>query len=90
MSDEQENARSDNGLIDRLLKRHVIQSAADYVAGAWGAVEIPITLTEKHGWPDWINTVALSIFAAGSGPYQTETVATVAVLPIENLSGDAS
>lgn len=49
MSDETETAPSSNGLIDRLFKRHVIQTVAIYVAVAWGAVEILITLTENLG-----------------------------------------
>ena len=48
MGDEQETEPNDNSLIDRLLKRHVIQTVAIYVAVEWGAVEILITLTEKR------------------------------------------
>lgn len=140
MSDERDPASGSKSLIDRLIRRHVIQSAAIYVAVAWGAVEILITLTEKLAWPEWINTVALSIFVAGfpavvilswyrdlqsktarslliafavamgataywmvvnsseppatqtrdTAPYRTESVATVAVLSFENLTGDES
>jgi len=53
------------GLIDRLIKRHVIQSAAIYVAVAWGALEILITLQEKLGWPESISTWATRLFVAG-------------------------
>jgi len=141
LSDEQEAASGSDSLIKRLFRRHVIQAAAIYVAVAWGAVEILLTLTERLGWPDWINTVALAIFIAGfpvviilswyrdveskaarsllvvfalamgvtafwlvstssgpqapvpsasAGPYQTQTVATIAILSFENLTGDES
>ena len=59
MSDEQEAAPGNDGLIKRLFRRHVIQTAAIYVAVAWGAVEILLTMTERLGWPDWINTDAI-------------------------------
>lgn len=49
----------------RLIKRHVIQSAAIYVAVAWGAVEILITLQEELGWPEMISTWATRLFVAG-------------------------
>jgi len=141
LSDEQDSASGSNSLIKRLFRRHVIQTAAIYVAVTWGAVEILLTLTERLGWPDWINTVALAIFVAGfpvviilswyrdvesktarsllvvfavamgvtafwlvstssgpqapvpsasAGPYRTQTIATVAVLSFENLTGDES
>jgi hypothetical protein len=65
LSDEQDSVSGSNSLIKRLFRRHVIQTAAIYVAVTWGAVEILLTLTERLGWPDWINTVALAIFVAG-------------------------
>lgn len=49
----------------RLIKRHVIQSAAIYVAVAWGALEILITVQEKLGWPPMISTWATRLFVAG-------------------------
>jgi TolB-like protein len=57
--------RPDGGLMESLLKRHVIQAAALYVAVAWGAVEILLTLQERLGWPDWIARTALGLFVAG-------------------------
>jgi TolB-like protein len=141
LGEEQETTSEGGGVIERLLERHVIQTAAIYVAVAWGAVEILLTLTETLGWPKWINAVALAVFIAGfpvviilswyrdvksrtarsllvvfaiamgtvafwlvstssgprlparstsSVPYRTQTVATVAVLPFENLTGDES
>ncbi len=53
------------GLLPRLLERHVVQSAALYVAVAWGAVEILLTLQERLGWPEWLATTALALFVAG-------------------------
>ena len=124
-------------MIGRLFKRHVVQSAAIYIAVAWGAVEILLTLQEKLGWPEWLSRVALALFIAGfpvviiwswfkdlqsrwakSGvvivaivlagaaflmtlssdpvprapaaklPPINEAVATVAVIPFENVTGD--
>ena len=65
MSDKEQPAEDAGGLIGRLFKRHVIQSAAIYVAVAWGAVEILLTLQEKLGWPEWLSRVALGLFIAG-------------------------
>jgi len=126
-----------DGLFDRLLKRHVVQAAAIYLAVAWGAVEILITLQEKLGWPETISVWATRLFvvgfpvavilawrrdiesraarfglvtlavvaasvalwltlstdpvpraAASIYPPVSETIATVAILPFENGSGD--
>jgi TolB-like protein len=55
----------ENGLLARLLERHVVQAAALYVAVAWGAVEILLTLQERLGWPEWLATTALALFVAG-------------------------
>lgn len=49
----------------RLIKRHVIQSAAIYIAVAWGALEILITLQEQFGWPSYVSTWATRMFVAG-------------------------
>ncbi len=57
--------RPGGGLVANVLKRHVIQAAALYVAVAWGAVEILLTLQERLGWPDWIARTALGLFVAG-------------------------
>lgn len=55
----------EQSLFARLIKRHVIQSAAIYIAVAWGALEILITLQEKLGWPPIISTWATRLFVAG-------------------------
>ena len=66
MKKEQDTVRSERaGLIDRLIKRHVIQAAAIYVAVAWGALEILITLQEKLGWPEFISVWATRLFVVG-------------------------
>jgi TolB-like protein len=135
--EEKGAAREPGSLLYRLFKRHVIQAAAIYVAVAWGALEILITLQEKLGWPEFISVwatrlfvvgfpvaiilawrrdlesrvarfglVALAFVAAGvalwltlstdpvqrapaaSLPPVSEAIATVAVLPFENGTGD--
>jgi len=63
---EEDTAGSERaGLINRLIKRHVIQAAAIYVAVAWGALEILITLQEKLGWPELISVWATRLFVVG-------------------------
>jgi serine/threonine-protein kinase len=62
---KEKSAEGQTGLVDRLIRRHVIQSAAIYVAVAWGALEILITLQEKLGWPESISTWATRLFVAG-------------------------
>ena len=134
---EKHPVREAGGLFDRLIRRHVIQAAAIYVAVAWGALEILITLQEKLGWPESISVWATRLFVVGfpvavilawrrdlesraarfglvglafaaagvalwltlsTDPVQrtpaarltpvNETIATVAVLPFENGTGD--
>lgn len=51
-AEEKEPEQHKESLIQRLIKRHVVQTVAVYVAVAWGAVEILITLQEKLGWPE--------------------------------------
>jgi serine/threonine-protein kinase len=58
-------AREPGGLLYRLIRRHVIQAAAIYVAVAWGALEILITLQEKLGWPEVISVWATRLFVVG-------------------------
>jgi TolB-like protein len=65
LSNKKRPAEDAGGLIARLFNRHVIQSAAIYVAVAWGAVEILLTLQEKLGWPEWLSRIALALFIAG-------------------------
>jgi TolB-like protein len=137
LSNKKQPADDAGGLIARLLNRRVIQSAAIYIAVAWGAVEILLTLQEKLGWPEWLSRVALALFIAGfpivviwswykdlqsrwaksavlvvaivlAGsaflltlssdptlrapaaklPPVSESIATVAVIPFENITGD--
>ena len=64
MGDEA-SANRPQSLLRRLIKRHVIQSAAIYIAVAWGALEILITLQEKLGWAPMISTWATRLFVAG-------------------------
>ncbi len=64
-SKEEKSAQDHDGLFNRLLKRHVVQAAAIYLAVAWGAVEILITLQEKLGWPETISIWATRLFVVG-------------------------
>lgn len=52
-------------LIDELKRRKVLQTAAIYVAVAWGATEIVITIEEKFALPEWVSQVALLAFIVG-------------------------
>ena len=140
MADESSNrGESQQSFLDSLLKRHVLQAAAIYIAVAWGAVEILITVQEKLGWHPMISTWATRLFVAGfpfviilawrrdiesrlirfamaagafvvagialwltlsTDPVERTTrpaadpvnaaIATVAILPFENSTGDAS
>lgn len=65
MKNEEKKPARNTGFVDRLIKRHVIQAAAIYVAVAWGALEILITLQEKLGWPEAISIWATRLFVAG-------------------------
>jgi pimeloyl-ACP methyl ester carboxylesterase len=51
--------------VEKLLKRRVIQAGAVYVAVAWGAVEILLTMQEQLGWADWLPKAVLALFAVG-------------------------
>jgi TolB-like protein len=62
---QEEKSKSNKSLVERLLQRRVIQSAAIYVAVAWSAVEILLTMQETLGWPVWLARVALALFIAG-------------------------
>ena len=130
---------SQQSFFDNLVKRHVFQAAAIYIAVAWGAVEILVTLQGTLGWPEAISTWATRLFVAGfpfviilawrrdiesqfiriamgvgafvvagvalwltlsTDPAErperpaldpvTTSIATVAILPFENSSGDES
>ena len=63
---EEEFAQAHDGLFNRLLKRHVVQAAAIYLAVAWGAVEILITLQEKLGWPETISIWSSERFSSSA------------------------
>jgi hypothetical protein len=65
LKNEEKKPGRNPGFVDRLIKRHVIQAAAIYIAVAWGALEILITLQEKLGWPEAISTWATRLFVAG-------------------------
>ena len=64
-SEEEPSSDTQPGILDRLLKRRVVQSAAIYIAVAWGAVEIFLTLQEQFGWPAWMSRALLALFIAG-------------------------
>ena len=51
--------------MEKLLKRKVIQAGAVYVAVAWGAVEILLTMQEQLGWADLLPKAALALFVTG-------------------------
>jgi TolB-like protein len=63
--DSSNSGESQQSLLNKLIKRHVIHSAAIYIAVAWGAVEILITVQEKLGWHPMISTWATRLFVAG-------------------------
>jgi len=65
LKNEEKTPARNTGFFDRLIKRHVIQAAAIYIAVAWGALEILITLQEKLGWPETISIWATRLFVAG-------------------------
>ncbi len=52
-------------LFDELKRRKVLQTAAIYVAIAWGATEIIVTIADKFALDDWVSQVALIAFIVG-------------------------
>lgn len=52
-------------LLDELKRRKVLQTAAIYVAIAWGATEIIVTIADKFSLDDWVSQVALIAFIVG-------------------------
>jgi len=51
-----------NSFFIELRKRKVFQTAAVYIAVAWGATEILVTVAERLFMPAWIPTLAVIIF----------------------------
>lgn len=52
-------------LFDELKRRKVLQTAAIYVAIAWGATEIVVTVEEKFALPEWVSQIAIIAFIVG-------------------------
>ena len=53
---------AENSFFVELRKRKVFQSAALYIAVAWGATEILVTVAERLFLPDWIQTLVVIVF----------------------------
>ena len=53
---------AENSFFVELRKRKVFQSAALYIAVAWGATEILVTVAERLFLPDWIPTLVVIVF----------------------------
>ena len=62
---EETSTEEQASFFSRLIKRHVIQSAAIYVAVAWGAVEILSELQDQFNWPETISATAMRLFVVG-------------------------
>jgi TolB-like protein/Tfp pilus assembly protein PilF len=56
---------SDNSFFRELRKRKVFQTAAIYVAVAFGVVEIMVTVVEQLFLPQWVSTLAVIGFVMG-------------------------
>lgn len=54
-----------NSFFVELRKRKVFQTAAVYIAVAWGATEILVTVAERLFMPAWIPTLAVIAFVVG-------------------------
>jgi len=54
-----------NSFFIELRKRKVFQTAALYIAVAWGATEILVTVAERLFMPAWIPTVVVIAFVVG-------------------------
>ena len=55
----------DNSFFIELRKRKVFQTAAVYIAVAWGATEILVTVAERLFMPAWIPTLVVIAFVVG-------------------------
>ena len=53
---------AENSFFVELRKRKVFQTAALYIAIAWGATEILVTVAERLFLPDWIPTLVVIVF----------------------------
>jgi TolB-like protein/Tfp pilus assembly protein PilF len=56
---------AENSFFIELRKRKVFQTAAVYIAVAWGATEILVTVAERLFLPDWIPTLVVIAFVVG-------------------------
>ena len=56
---------AERSLFAELRKRKVVQSAAIYVAVAWGVTEIVVTVVEQLFLPQWVATLAVIFFVVG-------------------------
>ncbi len=52
-------------LFDELKRRKVLQTAAIYVAIAWGATEIIVTIADQFSLDNWVSQVTLIAFIVG-------------------------
>lgn len=56
---------TENSFFIELRRRKVFQTAAVYIAVAWGATEILVTVAERLFMPAWIPTLAVIAFVVG-------------------------
>ncbi len=63
MTEEQKN--NANNWLKELFRRRVVQTIALYIAVAWGATEIFVTVQEVQGWPEWTARLVVAIFITG-------------------------
>lgn len=56
---------AEQSIFAELRKRKVVQSAAIYVAVAWGVTEIVVTVVEQLFLPQWVATLAVIFFVVG-------------------------
>ena len=55
----------DNTIFSELRKRKVFQTAALYIAVAWGATEMLVTVADRLFLPSWIGTLVVIAFVVG-------------------------
>lgn len=91
-------------LFEELKRRKVLQTAAIYVAVAWGATGIIVTIADKFSPDDWVSQIAIIAFIVGFPIAPTETLlddcpdsdpflsttSSLTILPFTNLSGEPS
>jgi TolB-like protein/Tfp pilus assembly protein PilF len=66
MTDSSKEHSGDSaGILGRLLKKRVFQTLAIYVAIAWGATEILLSVQETLGFPEWVARLSIAAFIAG-------------------------